>query len=208
MMENEKRPRHRPVDLAKRAAILDAARDEFFLKGFEAASIEAIAANADVSKVTVYNHFKNKKGLLSATVQRECEAMSQNMDLSIEEKDDFRQTLIAFAEAKMAFLTQPHIIRFEHMIAREAEKHPEIGTLFLEAGPLLMHQASAAFFDHAIAKGVMKPCDSHAAAGHFYGLITGFDIISARFSIHKGPWKSDRARIEQTVDLFLRLYAV
>jgi TetR/AcrR family transcriptional regulator, mexJK operon transcriptional repressor len=207
-MESEKRPRHRPVDLAKQAAILDAARDEFFLKGFEAASIEAIAANAEVSKVTVYNHFKNKEGLLSATVQRECDSMRQNMKLSFEEKDGFRQNLIAVAQEIMTFLMQPHIIRFEHMIARESEKHPDIGTLFLEAGPLLMHQASAAFFDHAIAKGVMKPCDSYAAAGHFYGLITGFDMIVSRFSIHKGPWKKDSASIEQRVDLFLKLYAV
>lgn len=48
----------------RRTAILEAARTAFNTQGFDAASIEAIAATADVSVGTVYNYFPGKSDLL------------------------------------------------------------------------------------------------------------------------------------------------
>ncbi len=206
-MDSDKRPRHRPVDLNKRESILDAACEEFFAHGFAAASIESMAGRALVSKVTIYNHFQNKERLFSAVVERECQSMSDVLSQTLEAKEDLRENLIALAQAKMTFLQQPHIIRFENMIAREAENHPHIGMLFLQAGPLLMRNELAQLFEHAIAKGAMKPCDTKQAAGHFYGLIRGFDIIVARFSMAQASPTVDQKQITKTVDLFLQLYA-
>ena len=53
----------RPKDLAKRAAILDAAVRMFTRHGFEGASMDQIAAEAAVSKLTVYSHFGDKETL-------------------------------------------------------------------------------------------------------------------------------------------------
>jgi len=50
----------------KREAILQAAIDEFRQHGFEATSMDKIAATAVVSKRTVYNHFASKEELFSA----------------------------------------------------------------------------------------------------------------------------------------------
>jgi TetR/AcrR family transcriptional regulator, regulator of autoinduction and epiphytic fitness len=50
----------------KRAAILDAATGEFIASGFDATSMDRIAARADVSKRTVYNHFPSKEALFAA----------------------------------------------------------------------------------------------------------------------------------------------
>lgn len=47
----------------KRQAVIDAAIEEFLLAGFEATSMDRIAARADVSKRTVYNHFRSKEVL-------------------------------------------------------------------------------------------------------------------------------------------------
>lgn len=47
----------------KRAAIVDAAVAEFRASGFEATSMDRIAATAGVSKRTVYNHFASKDAL-------------------------------------------------------------------------------------------------------------------------------------------------
>ena len=62
----------RPADLAKRQAILQTAGRSFFDVGFAATSIEQVAAEAGVSKVTVYNHFGDKRGLFTAAVEAEC----------------------------------------------------------------------------------------------------------------------------------------
>ena len=65
----------RPSDQAKRQAILDAASQLFFEDGFAATSIEQVAADAGVSKVTIYNQYGDKRALFTAAVERECEKM-------------------------------------------------------------------------------------------------------------------------------------
>jgi TetR/AcrR family transcriptional regulator, regulator of autoinduction and epiphytic fitness len=49
----------------KRAAIIGAAVEEFIASGFEATSMDRIAARAEVSKRTVYNHFPSKEALFA-----------------------------------------------------------------------------------------------------------------------------------------------
>lgn len=54
--------------LDKRRAILDAAAEIFGEQGYERASIDAIAAQAGVSKPTVYNHFGTKEQLFRDSI--------------------------------------------------------------------------------------------------------------------------------------------
>jgi TetR/AcrR family transcriptional regulator, mexJK operon transcriptional repressor len=54
----------------KRRAILDAAQELFLTAGFNLTSVDAIAARADVSKRTVYDHFGDKENILSTVVER------------------------------------------------------------------------------------------------------------------------------------------
>ncbi len=49
---------------------MDAAADVFLAVGFEEASIEAIAARAGVTKVTLYKRFPDKRSLLRAVLQQ------------------------------------------------------------------------------------------------------------------------------------------
>jgi AcrR family transcriptional regulator len=51
--------------------LLDVGRTLFAEKGFQAASIEEIAARAGVSKPVVYEHFGGKEGLYAVVVDRE-----------------------------------------------------------------------------------------------------------------------------------------
>lgn len=52
----------------RRKRILEAARKHFMERGYEAATIEAIAETAGVSSVTVFNHYGTKGGVLLALV--------------------------------------------------------------------------------------------------------------------------------------------
>jgi AcrR family transcriptional regulator len=67
----------------KRAAIVDAARQEFLKNGYASTSMDRIADVAGVSVKTVYRHFDNKDGLFSAVMQAAC-----SQDSGIEELDD------------------------------------------------------------------------------------------------------------------------
>src|SRR5438105_291359 len=60
--------RGRPRDPERSKRILEAARAHFYAHGLERASLDAIAADAGVSKMTVYSNFGSKEGLFEAVV--------------------------------------------------------------------------------------------------------------------------------------------
>jgi AcrR family transcriptional regulator len=59
----------------RRQQLLDIGRELFGQKGYEATSIEEIAARADVSKPVVYEHFGGKEGLYAVVVDREVRSL-------------------------------------------------------------------------------------------------------------------------------------
>ena len=205
-MNTGKKPRHRPVDLAKREAILDAARNEFFAHGFAATSIETIADMSNVSKVTIYNRFGTKEALFAAMVERECKMMGTVFFAPDSGEADLRSQLIAFGQTAIDFLTEPRIMRFERRLAAEAEQRPEVGELFLNAGPRRLKSELTKMLETAVASHNIRPCDCGLAAGHLYGLICGFDMFFARFSANGPNKRKLRAQVPEAVDRFLAAY--
>jgi AcrR family transcriptional regulator len=54
---------------ARRAAILEAALDEFSARGFAAARLEDVAQRAGVAKGTIYLHFKDKESMFEELIR-------------------------------------------------------------------------------------------------------------------------------------------
>jgi AcrR family transcriptional regulator len=71
MTDSDGKPRVRMTGRERREQLLDVGRSLFAEKGFEATSIEEIAARAGVSKPVVYEHFGGKEGLYAVVVDRE-----------------------------------------------------------------------------------------------------------------------------------------
>jgi len=71
----------------KRAAIVDAAVQEFIASGFDATSMDRIAARAEVSKRTVYNHFESKEALF-AEILHELWSASGVPDAAVYREDE------------------------------------------------------------------------------------------------------------------------
>ena len=67
----QKPPRSRMTAAERREQLIEIARKVFSEKGFDGASIEEIAARAEVSKPVVYEHFGGKEGLYAVVVDRE-----------------------------------------------------------------------------------------------------------------------------------------
>ncbi len=61
----------------RREQLLDVGRKLFAQKGYEAVSVEEIAAKAGVSKPVVYEHFGGKEGLYAVVVDREVNHLLQ-----------------------------------------------------------------------------------------------------------------------------------
>jgi AcrR family transcriptional regulator len=69
------RPRARMTGAERRQQLLDIGRELFAQRGYQATSIEEVAARADVSKPVVYEHFGGKEGLYAVVVDREMQQL-------------------------------------------------------------------------------------------------------------------------------------
>jgi len=200
--------RGRPVDTSKRDAIVSAATDAFFDVGYAGSSIEQIAADAGVSKVTVYNHFGDKRALFAAAVGRECEKMRSYFSIeSISPDSSIRERLTTIGAAMFAFLSRPEMIQFERRIAAETEHEPEIGHAFLEAGPWRMKAAFSTFLAHACSQGELSIDNTQLAAEQFVSMCKGIGDLERRFGAPPAEEES-HARIASAVEVFLRAYGV
>lgn len=196
----------RPADLAKRRAILQTAGRSFFDVGFAATSIEQVAAEAGVSKVTVYNHFGDKRGLFTAAVEAECERLRDHFSIAPAEGADLRARLTAIGEAMSAFLSRPEMVQFERRIAAETEQEPAIGEAFLAAGPHRMKADFAALLTAMNAAGEVEIDDADLAAEQFAAMCKGMGDLDRRFGMPKDEQR-DRERIDGAVEVFCRAYA-
>src|SRR3954469_12261316 len=72
MASSAKKPaRSRMTAAERREQLIEIARTVFSERGFDGASVEDIAARAEVSKPVVYEHFGGKEGLYAVVVDRE-----------------------------------------------------------------------------------------------------------------------------------------
>lgn len=196
----------RPTDVAKREAIVEAAAQSFFDVGFAATSIEQVAAKAGVSKVTIYNHFGDKRALFAAAVSLECEKMRGYFSLDELPSGSIRDRLMTIGKAMYAFLSRPEMVQFERRIAAETEQEPAIGLAFLEAGPWRMKAGFGAYLAHANATGELAIDDTMLAAEQFVSMCKGMGDLERRFGAEVSVEDSER-RIAGAVDVFLTAYA-
>lgn len=71
----------------RREQLIRIGRSLFATKGFEAVSVEEIAANAKVSKPIVYEHFGGKEGLYAVVVDREMRSLNETLLQALSSED-------------------------------------------------------------------------------------------------------------------------
>ena len=95
------RPRVRMTGQERRLQLLDVGRTVFAERGYEAASVEEIAARAKITKPVVYEHYNGKEGLYAVVVDREVQALIQRITESL--VGDHPRALLE--QAAVAFLS-------------------------------------------------------------------------------------------------------
>lgn len=73
------------TSLQRREQLIEIGRALFASKGFEAVSVEEIAAHAKVSKPIVYEHFGGKEGLYAVIVDREMRALTSVLEAALDD---------------------------------------------------------------------------------------------------------------------------
>lgn len=186
----------RSRDPAKDAAIVQAARDCFFEKGFAAATMEEIAARAGVSKVTVYSRFPDKHALFEGFVRAQMAAMASSFDAEDVRGGTLEQRLNAFGEALLSFLFDPAHVDFKRAMMLLLRDMPDFAQRFFDAGPGSCRALVATVLAEAQARGEIVCDDSVAAAEDLMSLWKGFDDVHMDFGLINGL---DAARIAEKV---------
>jgi AcrR family transcriptional regulator len=88
----------------RREQLLDVGRSLFAEKGFDATSVEEIAARAGVSKPVVYEHFGGKEGLYAVVVDREMGHLLDNITGALTSGAHPRELLEAAALALLDYI--------------------------------------------------------------------------------------------------------
>jgi TetR/AcrR family transcriptional regulator, mexJK operon transcriptional repressor len=199
----------RPKDLEKRAAILEAAKALFLSRGFEGTSMDAVAAEAGVSKLTVYSHFGDKDTLFKSAVQSKCERQMPEELFHIPPGTPIREALLAIARGFHALVHSAEAIDLHRMMVASSGQSTHLAELFFEAGPKRTLQSFERFLREAIAAGALEVDDPPRAAGHFMVLLKGLNHMR-RLVGCSGPMSAGEcdAHVRSVVDLFLRAHQV
>ncbi|MGF1551463.1 MAG: TetR/AcrR family transcriptional regulator [Paracoccaceae bacterium] len=196
--------RGRPRDAEKRARILAAARRLFREHGVEGVAIERIAAEAGVSKVTVYNRFGDKEALFEACVSEVAEQMEDGLAELSMPAAPLEAALERFGTIFLSLLLSDELQRFEPAIAMEARRNPEIAKRFYRAGPGRVHAALSKALAGRAARGELRLDDPDLAAEQLVGLWQGMVPSHRRLGIGTAPDETEIARrVRAGMALFL-----
>jgi AcrR family transcriptional regulator len=96
--------RSRMTGKQRREQLIEVGRKLFADKGFEATTVEEIAAKASVSKPVVYEHFGGKEGLYAVVVDREIAALLNGITGALSADLSSRETLERAAMALLEYI--------------------------------------------------------------------------------------------------------
>lgn len=198
----------RPKDLAKRAAILEAAKHMFTTHGFDGASMDQIAAEAGVSKLTVYSHFGDKETLFAAAVRAFCEQQLPSAMFQAEAGLPVRARLLAIAHAFYAMITSPEALAGHRMLCTPQLTDSPLPQMFWEAGPMRVQTEFAALLERRITAGELQIDDVPRASAQFFALLKGEPHAQMVFGCGNSLCRTGVSEhLEASVDMFLRAYA-
>ena len=189
---------------SKRELIVTAARKLFLEAGFGSTSMDAIAAEAGVSKRTVYSHFKNKESLFAAIMGDMCRIISgSNPDEPIPDEEP-ALVLKTIGQHILHSVMQPEALDVFRVVLAENATFPALGKAFWKAGPDLMKNYLAEYLTELDRRGVLSIPEPDMAAFQFMGMIKWPYHIRLLFGAADIPTKKElEAALDQAVSIFI-----
>ncbi|WP_237153634.1 TetR/AcrR family transcriptional regulator [Oryzibacter oryziterrae] len=191
-------------DSDKRRQIMVGAREVFLAKGYEGASMDAIAKAAGVSKGTLYVYFASKDVLFEALIVEEKQILAENLITFDASGASLHEELRRIAINYCELLSMHDHTSSIRMVLGAVEKFPAFGRVFFNAGPQRGVGRLAAYFEDMVAAGRMECSNPEAAARHFIALCTSDVLKRSLFAIDPNP---SRETIESMVDEGLAAFA-
>jgi TetR/AcrR family transcriptional regulator, mexJK operon transcriptional repressor len=195
----------------KGALILDTARQMFLERGYDATSLDDVAAASGVSKTTVYNNFEDKETLFSAvvlSVTERAEQIISELGATLSGHEPIAERLTMVARVLAYGVLNPAVVQLRRLAIAEALRFPDIVTAYWDRAPARTLALLTESFTQMAAQGELDTDDPAAAAGLFAYAVLGPYQDQALLQPHR---PLTRAHLDEHVDsvvaAFLRAYA-
>lgn len=114
----------------KKTQILDTASDLFINKGFGAVSMDFVANEANVSKVTLYAHFENKNNLFKSAIgyyQEKYQIETPKLSVGVaKNKSELIFHVKTYINDAFYFYCDEYVVKLYRLLIREINQFPEI----------------------------------------------------------------------------------
>ena len=191
----------------KRQAILVAAIDEFRAAGYEATSMDRIAARAEVSKRTVYNHFPSKEILFAEILHHLWETIAGGEELVYRADRPLRDQLLELIAQKFRLLNDDAFVSLAR-VAIAAGIHSPERALDMVARMSEREEGLTLWIRAAATAGRLQTSDPVFASHQLQGLIKAF-AFWPQITLAQPPLDAiaQQRVAESAVDMFLAYYA-
>lgn len=195
----------------KHDAIAGAALRLFLLDDYERTSVDAIAAEATVSKRTIYNHYGDKENLFLTVVKDTCAALGAEIagarDRVLSEPGHIEQRLLAFARQVAPIVAlSPDRAALLRLVIAEAPRFPSLIHFWLAADPLSLGLAEP--LTRLAAESGLEVPDPPEAARHFVALTIGQICSRTLFGTRSLSEQETDQILAGGVGAFLRAYGM
>lgn len=191
------------IDERKSEAILDAASDLFAEKG-AAASMDAIARRAGVSKQTLYNRYGSKVEIGRALAERRSDLITAPLRAG----GDPLTVLSALAESMLTKLFAADARSSMRGVALMSPHAPDLAEAVYHAGAGESLRRLALWLAAQDRLGLIRVPDPDMAAEMFSGMVMGHGNLRIVLGIEENPGTDVARRAQETAHRFLRAFAV
>jgi AcrR family transcriptional regulator len=199
-------PKRQQNRILRERRILDAALTVFSQKGFVSASMDDIAAQAGLSKPTLYQYFPSKDELFTAMMTEERDHMLESFEYPT--ASGMVAELYAFSWHYADVVLRPDMLNLARLIIGEAQRLPDVGRAYQASGPDRVLAGMIVYLERQRAAGRLVFDDAELAAEDLWGLILSAPRNKA---LHSPDAVPDRATIERYIRnglrVFLRAYS-
>jgi TetR/AcrR family transcriptional repressor of mexJK operon len=199
-----------PRARAKRDQILAGARRVFLRNGFAAASTDAIAAEAKVSKRTLYVYYPSKEELFAGIMRElslenpQTRALESMEEMTPGSEEELRRALLELANKIVATMMQPGYLALLRTTIADTHRFPQLGGLFRATVPERAMRSFAVFIERSRERGVVgSGVDGETAARMFVGPLLTYAVLDGLLA--EGPPRLPaQGMIEDIVDLYMK----
>lgn len=183
---------------------MEGAAKVFSTLGFDVASMNDVAREAQVSKATLYVYFQDKEHLFSAVCGERRDRSIGELIAMLDPDRPLAKTLHDVGWQIAHRISQPDIVAANRIVIGVAERMPEIGNEFFSEGPLRLANALAAFLDAHKARGQIATDDSFLAAVQFLELAQAYIFRPRLYAMSKEA--ASEEEIEKVVASAVRVF--